>query len=88
MEFIEVFVDCSLSVAEERDPKGLYKKARAGEIKNFTGIDDPYEAPVNPEIHLKTDEMTLEEEVQIILDHLMSNNFIQTDGLAVAGASS
>jgi adenylylsulfate kinase len=88
LEFIEVFVDCSLSVAEERDPKGLYKKARAGEIKNFTGIDDPYEAPVNPEIHLHTDEMTLEEEVQIILDHLMSNNFIQTDGLAVAGASS
>jgi len=88
LEFIEVFVDCSLSVAEERDPKGLYKKARAGEIKNFTGIDDPYEAPVNPEIHLKTDEMTLEEEVQIILDHLMSNNFIQSGGLAVAGASS
>jgi adenylylsulfate kinase len=88
LEFIEVFVDCSLAVAEERDPKGLYKKARAGEIKNFTGIDDPYEAPVNPEIHLHTDEMTLEEEVQIILDHLMSNNFIQTDGLAVAGASS
>jgi adenylylsulfate kinase len=88
LEFIEVFVDCSLSVAEERDPKGLYKKARAGEIKNFTGIDDPYEAPVNPEIHLHTDEMTIEEEVQIILDHLMSNNFIQTDGLAVVGASS
>ena len=88
LEFIEVFVDCSLSVAEERDPKGLYKKARAGEIKNFTGIDDPYEAPENPEIHLKTDEMTLEEEVQIILDHLMSNNFIQSGGLAVAGASS
>jgi len=88
LEFIEVFVDCALSVAEERDPKGLYKKARAGEIKNFTGIDDPYEAPVNPEIHLHTDEMTLEEEVQIILDHLMSNSFIQTDDLAVAGASS
>ena len=88
LEFIEVFVDCSLAVAEERDPKGLYKKARAGEIKNFTGIDDPYEAPVDPEIHLKTDEMTLEEEVQIILDHLMSNSFIQTDDLAVAGASS
>jgi adenylylsulfate kinase len=88
LEFIEVFVDCSLAVAEERDPKGLYKKARAGEIKNFTGIDDPYEAPVNPEIHLKTDEMTLEEEVQIIIDHLMSNNFIQDDGLSVAGASS
>ena len=88
LEFIEVFVDCSLAVAEERDPKGLYKKARAGEIKNFTGIDDPYEAPSNPEIHLNTDEMTLEEEVQIILDHLLSNNFIQDGGLAVAGASS
>jgi adenylylsulfate kinase len=88
LEFIEVFVDCSLAEAEKRDPKGLYKKARAGEIKNFTGIDDPYEAPTNAEIHLKTDEMTVEQEVQIILDHLMSNNFIQGDGLAVAGASS
>jgi adenylylsulfate kinase len=67
MDFIEVFVDCSLAAAEERDPKGLYKKARAGEIKNFTGIDDPYEAPVNPEIHLHTDQMSLEEEVNIII---------------------
>jgi adenylylsulfate kinase len=88
LEFIEVFVDCSLAEAEKRDPKGLYKKARAGEIKNFTGIDDPYEAPVNPEIHVKTDEMTVEEEVQIILDHLEQNNFIQGEGLAIAGASS
>ena len=88
LEFIEVFVDCSLTEAEKRDPKGLYKKARAGEIKNFTGIDDPYEKPTNPEIHLKTDEMSLEEEVQIILDHLESNNFIQVGGLTVAGASS
>ena len=63
LNFVEVFVDCSLEIAEQRDPKGLYKKARAGEIKNFTGIDDPYEAPANPEIHLKTDEMTLEDEV-------------------------
>jgi len=88
LEFIEVFVDCSLAEAERRDPKGLYKKARAGEIKNFTGIDDPYEAPTNPEIHLHTDQMTVEQEVQIILDHLESNNFIQGGGLAVAGASS
>ena len=88
LEFIEVFVDCSLAEAEKRDPKGLYKKARAGEIKNFTGIDDPYEAPGNPEIHLHTDEMTLDQEVQIILDHLEQNNFIQGDGLAIAGASS
>ncbi len=76
LEFIEVHVDCSLAVAEERDPKGLYKKARAGEIKNFTGIDDPYESPNSPEIHLHTDKTTLEQEVQIILDHLTENDFI------------
>ena len=65
--FIEVFVDCELAEAEKRDPKGLYKKARAGEIKNFTGIDDPYETPVNPEIHLHSDKMSLVEEVNLIL---------------------
>jgi adenylylsulfate kinase len=86
LNFIEVFVDCSLEVAEQRDPKGLYKKARAGEIKNFTGIDDPYEAPANPEIHLRTDEMTLEEEVRIILDHLYDNGCIQTGSLNSAAA--
>jgi adenylylsulfate kinase len=67
LAFIEVFVDVALDEAEKRDPKGLYKKARAGEIKNFTGIDDPYEAPVNPEIHLRTDQMTLNEEVNMIM---------------------
>ncbi len=51
-EFIEIFVDAPLAVAEARDPKGLYKRARAGEIRNFTGIDSPYEAPEAPEIHL------------------------------------
>lgn len=76
LEFIEIHVDCSLAEAEKRDPKGLYKKARAGEIKNFTGIDDPYEAPVNPEIHLHTDQMSLEEEVEIILGHLTTHGFI------------
>lgn len=70
LAFIEIFVDCSLAEAEKRDPKGLYAKARAGEIKNFTGIDDPYEAPTKPEIHLHTDEMTLEQEVEIILNYL------------------
>jgi len=74
--FVEVHVDCSLAEAEKRDPKGLYKKARAGEIKNFTGIDDPYEAPVEPEIHLHTDKMTVQQEVQIILDYLEANNII------------
>jgi adenylylsulfate kinase len=94
LEFIEVFVDCSLAVAEERDPKGLYKKARAGEIKNFTGIDDPYEAPVNAEIHLHTDQMTVEQEVQLVLDHLEENglilrqHFTRTDDSIVAGATS
>ena len=78
LRFVEVFVDCSLEVAEQRDPKGLYKRARAGEIKNFTGIDDPYEAPSTPEIHLHTDQMTLEQEVQIIIDYLESNHIIKT----------
>ena len=76
LTFIEVFVDCSLEEAEKRDPKGLYKKARAGEIKNFTGIDDPYEAPEVAEIHLHTDQMTLDEEVQILLDYLHDNGLI------------
>lgn len=85
LEFIEVFVDCSLAEAEKRDPKGLYKKARAGEIKNFTGIDAPYEAPVNPEIHLKTDEMTVAQEVKIVLDHLHHNGFIMQPQYTRAG---
>lgn len=76
MAFIEVFVDCSLEAAESRDPKGLYKKARAGEIKNFTGIDDPYEAPDNAEIHLRTDKQTLEEEVSQILEQLRERGLI------------
>ena len=74
--FIEIFVDCSLVAAEARDPKGLYKKARAGEIKNFTGIDDPYEAPQAAEIHLHTDKMSLEEEVELIINYLEGNGFI------------
>jgi adenylylsulfate kinase len=76
MDFIEVFVDCSLAAAENRDPKGLYKKARAGEIKNFTGIDDPYEAPANPEIHLHSDQQSLQEEVQVILSVLRERGII------------
>ncbi len=79
LKFVEVFVDCSLEVAEGRDPKGLYKKARAGQIKNFTGIDDPYEAPERPEIHLKTDEMTIGQEVAIVIDYLIDNGIIQRE---------
>jgi len=67
MDFIEVHVDVPLDVAEQRDPKGLYKKARAGEIKNFTGISDPYEAPLNAELVLNSHEQSLEEEVEILL---------------------
>ncbi|KAF9178899.1 Adenylyl-sulfate kinase [Haplosporangium sp. Z 767] len=74
--FVEVFADAPLSVVEERDPKGLYKKAKAGEIKEFTGISAPYEAPVNPEIHIHTDKVTIEEGVQIILDYLRQKEYI------------
>lgn len=86
LPFVEVFVDCSLEVAESRDPKGLYKKARAGEIKGFTGIDDPYEAPTRPEIHLHTDQMTLEQEVDIILEHLQSKGYLGMGSLRTAAA--
>lgn len=77
LTFVEVFVDCSLVEAERRDPKGLYQKARRGEIKNFTGIDDPYEPPVSPEVHLDTETLTVEEEVEIVIDYLVTNGIIQ-----------
>jgi len=65
--FIEVHVNLPLAVAEERDPKGLYKKARAGEIKGFTGIDDPFEAPESPEVDLPTHELSIEQSVEKLL---------------------
>ncbi|TFF80430.1 adenylyl-sulfate kinase [Aeromonas taiwanensis] len=67
-EFVEVFVDAPLAVCEERDPKGLYKKARAGEIRNFTGIDSAYEAPENPEIHL----LNAGKPVEALVDELIT----------------
>ncbi len=70
LPFLEVYVDAPLDVAESRDPKGLYKKARAGEIKGFTGIDDPYESPEHAELHLRTDQLSVEESVQKLLDLL------------------
>lgn len=76
MEFIEVFVDVPLEEAEKRDPKGLYKKARAGEIKNFTGISDPYEAPLAAEIVLNTHEMTLQQEVDTLLAALEARGLL------------
>ena len=69
-EFVEVFVDIPLDVAESRDPKGLYKKARQGQIPNFTGISSPYEAPESPEIHLKDSEKSVDEQVKAILSHV------------------
>ncbi len=69
-EFVEVFVDAPLAVCEERDVKGLYKKARAGIIKGFTGIDDPYEAPLNPEITIDTSKLSLEESVDVLIAYL------------------
>ncbi|MEO1512790.1 MAG: adenylyl-sulfate kinase, partial [Planctomycetota bacterium] len=69
-EFVEIFVDTPLSVAEERDVKGLYKRARAGEIKGFTGIDDPYEAPEKPELVLKPAHMSIEDSVAACLEYV------------------
>ncbi len=76
MAFLEVFIDCPLEEAERRDPKGLYKKARAGQIKNFTGIGSAYEAPLKPDVVLKTAEMTLEDEVALLLDTLTQRGFV------------
>ena len=76
MDFIEVYLDVPLAEAEKRDPKGLYKKARAGLIKNFTGIDDPYEAPERPELLLPSHEMTLAQEVEALLKLLKARGII------------
>ena len=74
--FVEVFCDSSLEVCESRDTKGLYKKARAGELKGFTGIDDPYEAPEKPELVVDTGTRSLEECVSTVLDHLSGRSFV------------
>lgn len=76
-EFIEVFVNASVETCESRDPKGLYKKARAGEIKGFTGIDAPYEEPKNPEVTIDTDKLSLEESVQAIVDYLNEKGYLE-----------
>jgi adenylylsulfate kinase len=77
-EFLEVYIDASLEVCESRDPKGLYKKARAGEIKHFTGIDDPYEAPENAEIVVKTGDYSLEECAAQVIDYLDKNGYFES----------
>lgn len=78
-EFIEVFVDTPLSVAEERDPKGLYKKVRRGELKNFTGIDSPYEVPNKPDIHIETSKLTPDAAVDRIIAVLIERGIIAKD---------
>ncbi|EMD37451.1 hypothetical protein CERSUDRAFT_154096 [Gelatoporia subvermispora B] len=74
--FVEVFIDAPLHVVEQRDPKGLYKRARAGEIKDFTGISAPYEAPESPEIHIKTADCDVTEAVRIITQYLSDKGYI------------
>ncbi len=74
-EFIEIFVKCPLQECERRDPKGIYKKARNGEVKEFTGISAPYEEPANPEIVLETDKNTLERCVEEVMDYLIRNKY-------------
>jgi len=75
-EFIEIYLKCSLAVCESRDPKGLYKKARRGEIPDFTGISQPYETPANPEMILDTDKLGIEESVDKIITYLTENRII------------
>jgi adenylylsulfate kinase len=82
--FVEVYVSTPLSTCEERDRKGLYKKARAGEIKQFTGIDSPYEAPEKPEINLLTANRSVEECAQEVINWLQQNNYIPAEEPALS----
>ena len=75
-EFIEVFVDTPLEICEARDPKGLYKKARAGEISNFTGLDAPYEVPENPEVHLQTANLSVDAAAAQVIRYLDEENIL------------
>jgi len=80
-EFIEIFVDTPLEICEKRDPKGLYKKARNGEIKNFTGIDSPYESPLNPEIYIKNDNLSIDEASDIVISYLIKKGYIRSENV-------
>jgi bifunctional enzyme CysN/CysC len=84
-EFIEVFVDVPLAVAEARDPKGLYKKARRGELRQFTGIDSPYEAPEHPEIRIDTAHASPEQGARAILQYLSHAGLLERPHLRMAG---
>jgi adenylylsulfate kinase len=78
-EFIEVFIDTPLEVCESRDPKGLYQKARKGEIPNFTGISSPYEAPAKPEIHIQNDKISIEDVTQQIINYLLNKGYLSNE---------
>lgn len=80
-EFIEVFIDTPISLCEQRDPKGLYKKARAGEIKDFTGIDSSYDVPKTPEIHVKTADKSIDQCAEQIVCYLIAKGFITDSAL-------
>jgi sulfate adenylyltransferase len=82
--FVEVFMDTPLAVCEARDTKGMYAKARRGEIKEFTGIDDPYEAPGHPEIRLETVTQTPEENARVILQYLIQRGFVRVQTTVVS----
>lgn len=76
-KFIEIYTECPIPVLAERDVKGLYKKALAGEIKNFTGVSDPYEAPEKPEVHIHTDVESMDESYEKIIKYLEDNDLIK-----------
>jgi adenylylsulfate kinase len=76
-DFFEIYCKASLETCESRDVKGLYKKARAGEIKNYTGIDSPYEAPEKPELTIDTDELTIEDSAQVVINFLIARSIIR-----------
>ncbi|KKO19870.1 MAG: adenylyl-sulfate kinase [Candidatus Brocadia sp.] len=76
-EFIEIYIQCPLEVCEQRDTKGLYKKARAGEVKEFTGISAPYEEPLHPELTVDTSKMTVDESTRAILNYLEAKGYVK-----------
>lgn len=77
-DFVEVYIKASLAAAESRDPKGLYKKARAGEIKGFTGIDDPYEHPLNPEVTIDTELLSTQEATEVVFEYLRKGGYLES----------
>ncbi|MCY9110009.1 adenylyl-sulfate kinase [Bacillus atrophaeus] len=75
-EFFEIYIKCPLNICEERDPKGLYKKARSGEIKHFTGIDSPYEAPLSPDLTIESDKIPIADAADLIINELQTKGII------------